>query len=237
RGPCARVGADRGEGRGGRKLRHRRQCGAQQSVRRRDDLRYSRRPAAARRRRFAPRSDHLRHRPAGPRPSLRDRCGQDLPRPRLDPPRNLPLRPRTHRRLVSRQWLVVAAAARRPLCRGTPWPAGGRAVRILVTGSSGQLATSLVERAAAMPGIQLTALGRPRLDVTDRTSVMAGIAASKPDVVISAAAYTAVDRAEDEPDRAYAINVTGAATVAEAAERAGAAVIHLSTDYVFAGTD
>lgn len=110
-------------------------------------------------------------------------------------------------------------------------------MRILVTGSSGQLATSLVERAAAMPGIQLTALGRPRLDVTDRASVMAGIAASKPDVVISAAAYTAVDRAEDEPDRAYAINVTGAATVAEAAERVGAAVIHLSTDYVFAGTD
>jgi dTDP-4-dehydrorhamnose reductase len=63
------------------------------------------------------------------------------------------------------------------------------------------------------------------------------VIAEKPDVVISAAAYTAVDRAEDEPDIAYAVNVTGAGYVAEAAERIGAGIIHLSTDYVFAGTE
>lgn len=110
-------------------------------------------------------------------------------------------------------------------------------MKILVTGRSGQLATSLVERAAGLKGIELVATGRPGLDLTDRASVIACMAHEKPDIVISAAAYTAVDGAEEEPDLAYAINATGAASVAEAAERAGAAIIHISTDYVFAGTD
>lgn len=88
-----------------------------------------------------------------------------------------------------------------------------------------------------MPGIELIAVGRPDLDLTDHTSVIDRITAENPEIVISTAAYTAVDRAEDEPDLARAVNVTGAASVAEAADRIGAAIIHLSTDYVFSGTD
>ena len=109
-------------------------------------------------------------------------------------------------------------------------------MKILVTGRSGQLATCLVERAANLPGVELVALGRPDFDVTDRALVIRRVAAEKPDVVISTAAYTAVDRAEDEPALAYAVNATGAATVAEAAEKVGAAILHLSTDYVFPGS-
>lgn len=108
-------------------------------------------------------------------------------------------------------------------------------MKILVTGKSGQVVTSLLELAGAVPDVELVAAGRPELDLEDRASVMECIAAARPDIVVSAAAYTAVDRAEEEPDRAYAVNVVGAAAVAEAAERVGAACIHLSTDYVFSG--
>jgi dTDP-4-dehydrorhamnose reductase len=67
-------------------------------------------------------------------------------------------------------------------------------------------------------------------------TVFDALAAVRPDVVISAAAYTAVDQAEDEPDLAFAVNAVGAGKVAEAAARLGVPVIHLSTDYVFDGT-
>jgi dTDP-4-dehydrorhamnose reductase len=108
-------------------------------------------------------------------------------------------------------------------------------LRILVTGREGQVARSLIERSAALPDIELVAVGRPGLDLADPRSVMASIAAARPDIVVSAAAYTAVDRAEDEPDLAYAINAEGAGAVAAAAAHVGASVIHLSTDYVFSG--
>lgn len=108
-------------------------------------------------------------------------------------------------------------------------------MKILVTGRSGQLARSLVERAPNVPGVDLVAVGRPEIDITDRASVRDCMSAVRPEIVISAAAYTAVDLAEDEPELAFAVNVTGAANVAQAAEKAGAAVIHLSTDYVFSG--
>jgi dTDP-4-dehydrorhamnose reductase len=108
-------------------------------------------------------------------------------------------------------------------------------MRIVVTGKAGQVVSSLLEAAAGRTGIEVITVGRPELDLTDHASVIGRITRLRPDVVISAAAYTAVDRAEDEPDLAYAVNVNGAAAVAEAAERAGAPVIHLSTDYVFAG--
>ena len=68
------------------------------------------------------------------------------------------------------------------------------------------------------------------------TVIEATIAAARPDIVVSAAAYTAVDQAEDEPEAAFAVNAVGAGAVAEAAAaRLGAPVIHLSTDYVFDG--
>ncbi len=108
-------------------------------------------------------------------------------------------------------------------------------MRILVTGSQGQVVSSLVEAAADRPGIEVIAIGRPELDLADPASVHAAIAAARPDVVVSAAAYTAVDQAEDEPEIAAAINERGAGAVAEAAAKIGAPVIHLSTDYVFSG--
>lgn len=110
-------------------------------------------------------------------------------------------------------------------------------MKILVTGKNGQVVTSLVEAAADMEEIELTAVGRPDFDLTDPVSIRQTIIAAKPEIVISAAAYTAVDRAEDEQNLAYEINVTGAAAVAEAAAALRVPIIHLSTDYVFSGTD
>ncbi len=108
-------------------------------------------------------------------------------------------------------------------------------MRLLVTGREGQVAQSLAERAAAHPGVEIVAAGRPELDLTQPDTVRRAILDARPDVVVSAAAYTAVDQAEDEPDMAFAVNAAGAGAVAEAARDCGAPVIHLSTDYVFAG--
>lgn len=109
-------------------------------------------------------------------------------------------------------------------------------MKILVTGKNGQLAASLVEAAALVPGIELVTVGRPEFELTDPVSVTDTILAQMPDIVVSAAAYTSVDRAELQQDLAYEINVTGAALVAEAAAMLGVPVIYLSTDYVFSGT-
>ena len=106
-------------------------------------------------------------------------------------------------------------------------------MRVAVTGSKGQVATSLIERAG--PGIEIVTLSRPAIALEDRESVLAGVAAARPDVVINAAAYTAVDKAESEEDLAMAVNGEGAGHVAEAAARIGAPLLHLSTDYVFDG--
>src|SRR5437660_1636965 len=108
-------------------------------------------------------------------------------------------------------------------------------MKVLVTGTEGQLARSLVERARLHPAIDLVAIGRPMLDMEVAGSAAAAIAEAAPDVVVNAAAYTAVDQAEDEPERAFRVNADAAGEVAAAATRAGAAVIQLSTDYVFNG--
>lgn len=108
-------------------------------------------------------------------------------------------------------------------------------MRLVVTGSQGQVARSLVERASGRPGIEVVAVGRPDLDLEDPATVLPALAAAAPDLVVSAAAYTAVDRAETEPARAFAVNEAGAGHVAAAAARLGVPVVHLSTDYVFAG--
>jgi dTDP-4-dehydrorhamnose reductase len=109
-------------------------------------------------------------------------------------------------------------------------------MKILVTGTSGQVARSLKER-AALSGVEVLAVGRPSLDLNDAASVHRAITSAAPDLVVSAAAYTSVDRAEDELDLAFAINGVGAGAVAAAAATIGAPVIHLSTDYVFSGTE
>ncbi|MBZ9744880.1 dTDP-4-dehydrorhamnose reductase [Mesorhizobium sp. CO1-1-7] len=109
-------------------------------------------------------------------------------------------------------------------------------MRLLVTGRDGQVAASLLAAGQARAGVEVVAIGRPELDLARPDTIIDAIAGAKPDIVVSAAAYTAVDQAEDEPDLAFAVNATGAGKVAEAAARLGVPVIHLSTDYVFDGT-
>ncbi|MGQ0486605.1 MAG: dTDP-4-dehydrorhamnose reductase [Hyphomicrobiales bacterium] len=110
-------------------------------------------------------------------------------------------------------------------------------MRLAVTGRTGQLACALIERAALTPAIEVVALGRPDLDLERPETVAAAIRAARPDLVVNAAAFTAVDRAEAEPERAFAVNRDGAAAVARAAAALNAPFIQLSTDYVFAGLE
>jgi len=107
-------------------------------------------------------------------------------------------------------------------------------VRVLLTGAGGQLGRALVS--TAPPGAELRALGRDRLDIADAAAVAAAAGAFRPEIVINAAAYTAVDRAESEPEAARQGNVRGPMLLAEAAAAVGARMIHVSTDFVFNGT-
>ena len=100
---------------------------------------------------------------------------------------------------------------------------------ILVTGGQGQVARWLAHLAPD----EVRTVSREDLDITDRGAVLDLVSDLKPATVINAAAHTAVDRAEDEPDCAMAINRDGAAHVAEAAAKSGARLLHISTDYVF----
>jgi dTDP-4-dehydrorhamnose reductase len=108
-------------------------------------------------------------------------------------------------------------------------------MRILVTGTEGQVARALAERAKPH-GVDVVLLGRPALDLTDPGSVRRVIGETAGDVVVNAAAYTAVDQAENEPDLARAVNETGAGAVAEAARARNMPIIQISTDYVFDGS-
>lgn len=106
-------------------------------------------------------------------------------------------------------------------------------MRILVAGSTGQVAQALAE--APHRGFTVQTFGRPGFDMERRETVEAAFAGFRPDIVINAAAYTAVDKAESEPDAAMRINADGPALLAELAAQAGAPILHLSTDYVFSG--
>lgn len=108
-------------------------------------------------------------------------------------------------------------------------------IRIAVTGKEGQVARAMAALGPAM-GVEVIAVGRPELDLSDPGSVHAALAAARPDAIVSAAAYTAVDKAETEKDLAFAVNGAGAGAVAEAASALDVPVLHLSTDYVFDGT-
>ena len=107
-------------------------------------------------------------------------------------------------------------------------------MRVIVTGKQGQVARSLFERASAQ-GIEVELVGRPELDLTDSRGISEALAGRGADVVVNAAAYTAVDRAETEEDLATRVNGTGAGLVATAAREMGVPVIQISTDYVFDG--
>lgn len=108
-------------------------------------------------------------------------------------------------------------------------------MKIVVTGREGQVVKCLLEKASLRSDLEMIALGRPDLDLAKPETVHNAIAAINPDLVVSAAAYTAVDLAEDERELAFAVNAIGAEAVAKAAKTCGAPVIHLSTDYVFSG--
>ncbi|KAB0679044.1 dTDP-4-dehydrorhamnose reductase [Aureimonas leprariae] len=105
---------------------------------------------------------------------------------------------------------------------------------VLVAGASGQVARSLA--ALDVPDLRFATLGRPDLDLSDPASIERAMDAHEPVAIVNAAAYTAVDRAETEPDAAFAINRDGASALAEAAARHGRPIVHISTDYVFDGT-
>lgn len=104
--------------------------------------------------------------------------------------------------------------------------------RILVIGQTGQVARAL----AHLAGENVTFAGRDRLELTEPGRIAPLLAETRPEIVLSAAAYTAVDQAESEPDLAFAINATAVTALAAAAAEFGAGLIHLSTDYVFDGT-
>lgn len=108
-------------------------------------------------------------------------------------------------------------------------------MRLLIAGAQGQLARAMIELAPAADDVTAFAVGRPALDLTAPASVLSALADFKPDVIVNAAAYTAVDRAEQEPEAAMALNAEGPARLAEAAARRGAVLIHISTDCVFDG--
>src|SRR5262245_13612263 len=105
-------------------------------------------------------------------------------------------------------------------------------MKVLLTGSTGQVGRALL--ALAPPATSITAPPRSELDLT-RPETFRRFLDARPDIVVNAGAFTAVDRAEVDPDVAYATNRDGAAALAGQCARHGIPLIHLSTDYVFDG--
>lgn len=109
-----------------------------------------------------------------------------------------------------------------------------RGLRILITGPDGQVGWECRRSLQALG--EVLCVGRARCDLSDPDAIRAAIRQASPDLIVNAAAYTAVDRAESEPDLAHAVNAIAPAVLAEEAHRLGASLIHLSTDYVFDGS-
>lgn len=108
-------------------------------------------------------------------------------------------------------------------------------MRIAITGRGGQVVQSLMERGGAAADLDLVTIARPEADLTRPDDVDRTLAALRPQAVVNAAAYTAVDLAETEAVAAHAVNASGAGGVARSAARLGIPIVHLSTDYVFDG--
>jgi dTDP-4-dehydrorhamnose reductase len=106
--------------------------------------------------------------------------------------------------------------------------------RVFIAGEHGQIAQALA-RAYTLREDHVALVGRSSISITDRRSLLSAVTAFNPGLIVNAAAYTAVDKAEDDKEAAFAINRDGAGFVAAAAEAAGVPIIHLSTDYVFDG--
>ena len=106
-------------------------------------------------------------------------------------------------------------------------------MKTLLIGANGQLGSDIV---ASWPADGLVALTHANIEVTDRASVAAAIGAHRPDLVINTSAFHNVDVCETEPERAFLVNAIAPMYVADACAEHGAAILHLSTDYVFSGT-
>lgn len=107
-------------------------------------------------------------------------------------------------------------------------------MRVLITGASGQLGGALQRTAPAWADVN--AIDAEDVDLTDAPMLTARLVVEAPDVIINAAAYTAVDKAEDDEALARAINAEAVALMVEAMAGTGGKVVHVSTDYVFDGT-
>ncbi|NRF27183.1 dTDP-4-dehydrorhamnose reductase [Vibrio coralliilyticus] len=108
-------------------------------------------------------------------------------------------------------------------------------MRVLITGSNGQVGQSLQEQLSIQENVTILSLDKEELDITNPHAVQAAVEEFKPTVIINAAAHTAVDKAEDEVELSYAINCDGPKFLARAAQSVGAAILHISTDYVYEG--
>ncbi|MGR5550753.1 dTDP-4-dehydrorhamnose reductase [Vibrio sp. DNB22_12_1] len=108
-------------------------------------------------------------------------------------------------------------------------------MRVLVTGCNGQVGYCLTEILSNAENVALLAVDRAELDITNQEAVNEAVKAFKPTIIINAAAHTAVDKAEDEVELSFAINRDGPKYLAEAAKEVDAAILHISTDYVFEG--
>lgn len=106
-------------------------------------------------------------------------------------------------------------------------------MRVLITGAQGQVGQELI--LSAPPNWEVHGLGSSDLDITDAAHVMASVQALHPQLIINAAAYTTVDKAENDSARAHAVNHLGAENLAKAASSIRCPLLHMSTDYVFSG--
>lgn len=106
-------------------------------------------------------------------------------------------------------------------------------MKVFITGGGGQLGREL--QGVTMAGAQVTAMGSSELDICDERAVERTLECIRPDLIINAAAYTAVDKAEEEAERAFEVNAHGAEVLARCASRLAARFIHVSTDFVFDG--
>jgi dTDP-4-dehydrorhamnose reductase len=109
-------------------------------------------------------------------------------------------------------------------------------VKILITGAGGQLGTDLARLAEREHRHRIVAASHSQLDVGDRDEVMAAVTGLAPELILHAAAWTAVDACEGDADRAWRVNALGCRHIAEAARQVGAHLLSVSTDYVFDGT-
>lgn len=108
-------------------------------------------------------------------------------------------------------------------------------IRVLVTGAQGQLGSQLQVLSSVYPEISFLFMNRQELDITDAQMVHRVISEHKPQFIVNSSGYTAVDRAEEESEKAYLLNATAVGHLAQSAKSNNAKLIHISTDYVFGG--